>query len=180
MRRDLVALSILAFALHAAELAADEKAMPPSRDLESPDRMGERQMLEQIRMRLGHRAAVDRDRPSRMGKSRAVCGNRPAARRDRARRERRCRLITSWPSKRRRLETRPWRAARRASGARAGFASRRDVAPQLRRKGAPGGRRIALEFLKLESGGDAFGFDWQEEPDSAGNRAALARWNEFL
>ena len=54
------------------------------------------------------------------------------------------------------------------------------VLPLLEKKAAPGERRIALEFLKAESGGDDLGFRWVEEPDSAANRVAIARWRAFF
>lgn len=178
MRRDLVALSILALALRAAA-PADEPAAPPSRDLDSPDRIGERQMLELIRMgeTTGRRwtkiARLAYENPARFAEivlppegPRLFGGELPAeyssvieaeAARDEAFA---------------RGEARLWREGWLRVAA--------DVAPQLQRKSAPGGRRIALEFLKLECGDDALGFDWREEPDTSGNRGALERWKAIL
>lgn len=178
MRRHLVSLSFLALALFPAA-HADQKVPPPSRDLDSPDRMGEREMLEQIRMRVAvgrpwiEIARLAYENPARFSEivlppegPRALGEEMPAdyssAIEEAAARD----------EDTARGEARLWREGWLRVAA--------DVAPQLRRKGAPGARRIALEFLKVESGGDPLGFDWREEPEAAGNRAALARWKAAL
>ncbi len=175
----IVALSALALVLQAPALSADTPDRPPSRDLDSADRTGDRQTLMRLRLyeatgaKWTDIARLSWGNPARFAEivlppegPRVLRGEMPAdyvlAIEAEAARDEAYALG----------EARLWREGwLRIAG---------DVAPQLERKDAPGARRIALEFLKVESGGDALGFDWREEPDAPGNRAARARWKAFL
>jgi len=54
-----------------------------------------------------------------------------------------------------------------------------NVVTLLRTLGFPSTRRVALEFLKKPTNGQDFGFQWKEEPGSAINQLALARWEAW-
>ncbi len=53
-----------------------------------------------------------------------------------------------------------------------------DMPARLRQRGFPGTRRVALEFLKMESGGETFGYDWRAEPEA--NEGAIRRWEAWI
>lgn len=176
---NIVALSALALVLRAPALSADTPEGPRSRDLDSADRSSDRQTLIRIRLyeatgaKWTDIARLSWDDPARFAEivlppegPRVLHGEMPADY---------VRAIEAEAARDEAYalgEARLWREG--------WLRVARDVVPQLERKDAPGARRIALEFLRVESGGDALGFDWREEPDTPGNRAARARWKAFL
>lgn len=179
MKQVVAALSILALCLLTPALSADTPDRPPSRDLDSSDRAGDRYALSMIR--AGHAtgrpwpeiARLSWDNPARFAEivlppegPRVLREEMPADY---------VRAIEAEAARDEAYalgEARLWREG--------WLRIARDVVPQLDSKDAPGARRIALEFLKLENAGDGLGFDWREEPDTPGNRAARARWKALL
>jgi hypothetical protein len=53
-----------------------------------------------------------------------------------------------------------------------------DIVPKLKTRGFPSTRRIAIEFLKKETSGETFNYDWTMEPEQ--NRESIQKWMKWM
>jgi hypothetical protein len=44
----------------------------------------------------------------------------------------------------------------------------------------PSSRRVAIEFLKMENNEQDFGYDWNSDPETPQNKAAIGKWEQWV